>query len=84
MNQQGKLSPELSRVYFSPTRPMFEIYDLKRDPREFDNLIGRPEVAAIEEELKATLQEWMILEHDYLPLPLGLKWGNYDRRSRSA
>lgn len=66
----GKLSPEHARVYFSPTRPMFELFDLERDPREFDNLSGRPEAAAIEQELKAALQEWMILERDYLPLPI--------------
>ena len=29
MNAAGKLSPELSKMYFSPTRPMFELYDLK-------------------------------------------------------
>ena len=70
MNRDGKLSPELSRIYFSPTRPMFELYDLESDPREFDNLIGREATAAVEQELKAVLQEWMILERDYLPLPV--------------
>ena len=70
MNAAGKLSPELSRVYFSPTRPMFELFDLESDPREFKNLIGKPEAAGIERELKEALNEWMILERDYLPLPL--------------
>jgi arylsulfatase A-like enzyme len=70
MSEAGKLSEEMSRVYFSPTRPMFELYDLANDPREFNNLIGRPEAAAIERELKSALQEWMILQRDYLPLPI--------------
>lgn len=70
LHAAGKLSPELSRVYFSPTRPMFELYDLETDPREFRNLIGSKEAAGIEHELKAALQEWMILERDYVPLPL--------------
>jgi hypothetical protein len=70
MNDEGKLSPDMSRVYFSPTRPMFELYDLSNDPREFNNLIGKPEAAAIEKELKEALEEWMILERDYLPLPI--------------
>jgi hypothetical protein len=70
MNKEGKLAPEMSRVYFSPTRPMFELYDLQKDPREFDNLIGKADAAALERELKAVLQEWMILERDYLPLPV--------------
>ncbi|MFN0086743.1 MAG: sulfatase, partial [Blastocatellia bacterium] len=62
MNKDGKLPPLLSRLYFSPTRPMFELFDLEADPSEFNNLIGKPEHASIERELKARLQEWMILE----------------------
>jgi arylsulfatase A-like enzyme len=70
MNAAGKLSADHSRVYFSPTRPLFELYDLERDPREFENLAGRKETAPIEKELKDALQEWMILERDFLPLPV--------------
>jgi arylsulfatase A-like enzyme len=70
MNAAGKLSPEQSRVYFSPTRPLFEVYDLESDPREFNNLAGKKEAAEVETELKAALQEWMILERDFLPLPV--------------
>ncbi|MCI0392294.1 MAG: sulfatase [Acidobacteria bacterium] len=70
MNKDGKLSPLLSRLYFSPARPMFELFDLEADPNEFNNLIGGEEHATIERELKAALQEWMILERDYLPLPV--------------
>jgi len=73
LHRDGKLTPELSRIYFSPTRPMFELYDLEHDPREFDNLAGRPEAAAIEQDLKAALQEWMMLERDFLPLPIAGK-----------
>lgn len=70
MNKDGKLSPLHARLLFSPTRPMFEMFDLESDPNEFTNLLGKPEHAAIEQELKAKLQEWMILERDYLPLPI--------------
>lgn len=70
MNKDGKLSPLHARLLFSPTRPMFELFDLESDPNEFTNLIGKPEHAALEQELKAKLQEWMILERDYLPLPI--------------
>ncbi len=70
MNNEGKLSPDLSRLYFSPTRPMFEMFDLETDPSELKNLIDSPEHAAVVRELKAALQEWMILERDYLPLPV--------------
>lgn len=70
MSKDSKLTPLLQRLYFSPTRPMFELFDLESDPSEFNNLIGREEHAAVERELKAALQEWMILERDYLPLPV--------------
>ena len=70
MSKDGKLSPLTQRLYFSPARPMFELFDLESDPSEFNNLIGSEEHAAVERELKAALQEWMILERDYLPLPV--------------
>jgi N-sulfoglucosamine sulfohydrolase len=70
MHTDGKLSPLMSRLYFSPTRPMFELFDLETDPNEFNNLIGSKEQEGIERELKAKLQEWMILERDFLPLPV--------------
>ena len=70
LHKEGKLAPALSSLYFPPARPMFELYDLGKDPHEMNNLAGRPEHAAIEQELKAALQEWMILERDYLPLPI--------------
>ena len=69
MNAAGQLSPRPSSIYFAPTRSMFELYDLTNDPPEFDNLAGTPGAAAIERELKSALQEWMILERDFLPLP---------------
>jgi N-sulfoglucosamine sulfohydrolase len=70
MNKDGKLSPDMSRLYFSPTRPIFELFDLENDPNEFKNLIDSPVHAAVARELKAALQEWMILERDFLPLPV--------------
>jgi arylsulfatase A-like enzyme len=69
MHADGKLAPEFSRIYFAPSRPMFELYDLVNDPREFNNLAGTPAAAAVERELKNALHEWMILERDFLPLP---------------
>ena len=69
MNKDGKLSPELSKMYFSPTRPMFELYDLENDPNELKNLAGTPD-ATEEQKLKGVLQEWMILQRDFVPLPV--------------
>lgn len=69
-NEAGSLSPEHSRMYFSPRREMYELYDLEKDPGESNNLAGREEAAAVEQELRAALIEWMVLERDYLPLPI--------------
>ena len=70
MHKDGKLDPLFDRLYFSPTRPMFELFDLEADPAEFKNLAGTKEAAAVEKELLAALQEWMILQRDFLPLPI--------------
>jgi N-sulfoglucosamine sulfohydrolase len=70
MNKDGKLSPELAKLYFSPTRPMFELYDLQADPNELKNLAGTKEAADVEQKLKGVLQEWMILQRDFVPLPV--------------
>jgi arylsulfatase A-like enzyme len=70
MNAEGKLTPDQSRVYFQPTRPMFELYDLEADPSEFNNLFNKPEAGDVRHELLSALQEWMILERDYVPLPI--------------
>ena len=60
----------MSRLYFSPTRPMFELFDLGKDPFELVDLIGKPEAVAVEKELKAALQDWMIGQRDFVPLPV--------------
>jgi N-sulfoglucosamine sulfohydrolase len=69
-NTAGKLSAEMSRLYFSKSRPMFELYDLQADPAELNNLISDPKSAVIAADLKKELAEWMILQHDFLPHPL--------------
>lgn len=70
MNNDGKLTPEMSRLYFAPQRPMFEVFDLEADPAELKNLAGAKETAQVETDLKAALQEWMILQRDFVPLPV--------------
>lgn len=69
-NQEGSLDPKLAKLYFAPTRPMFELYDLQADPAEMTNLAGQQASAAVEKQLKGALQEWMILQRDFLPLPV--------------
>jgi N-sulfoglucosamine sulfohydrolase len=69
-NESGHLEPQFAALYFPPQRPMFQLFDLQSDPHELTNLAGQRETAAVERQLKAALQEWMILERDYLPLPI--------------
>jgi N-sulfoglucosamine sulfohydrolase len=65
-----KLPEPLNALYDGRARDMIEVYDLTNDPNEFVNLAGKPEAAAAEKELRAALLEWMILERDFLPLPV--------------
>ena len=68
-NAEGNLSAGLRSTYFETPRPVYELYDLDADPSELNNISGKPEVAAVERELRAAMAEKMILDFDYLPLP---------------
>ena len=80
MADDGDLDEPWRSLYFSPERPMFALYDLEEDPQELNNLAGRQEYALLEETLKEALHEWMILNQDYLPLPVP---PNYVRKNKS-
>ena len=69
-HEAGQLEAKFDRLYFAAPRPMFELYDLEKDPGEFINLAGSKEGASSERELKAALQEWMIMQRDFMPLPV--------------
>jgi arylsulfatase A-like enzyme len=69
-HQVGRLKPEHERAYFTHPRPVIELYDLAQDPAELNNVAGRPEYADVERALKVAMQEKMILDYDFLPVPL--------------
>ena len=46
--------------------PKIELYDLVRDPIEYDNLAGRPEVANVEKRLQDALLSWRRATNDLL------------------
>lgn len=69
-NETGELDEKYRQSFFSEPRQLFELYDRKNDPGEFNNLSGKRELAEIEHRLKAALHEWMIVNKDYLPLPI--------------
>jgi arylsulfatase A-like enzyme len=68
-HRKGTLAERFERIYFGP-RPILELYDLDRDPAEFVNLAGRPEMAEIEKELKIELVRRMTATWDFLPFPI--------------
>jgi N-sulfoglucosamine sulfohydrolase len=67
---EGKLKPVFVQAYFTLPRPIFELYDLEKDPHELTNLAGQPEHEAVEMELKRALTEKMVMDWDYIPAPL--------------
>ncbi len=69
LHHDGKLKEDWERIYFGK-RPVLELYDLEKDPHELENLAGRAEHSKIERELKVLLAEKMIVDYDYLPLPV--------------
>ncbi len=68
--KNGQLDKKHVKTLFSEPRSMFELYDLEKDPQEMNNLSEKPEYADVEYRLKAELQDWMIFNQDYLPLPI--------------
>lgn len=69
MNSQGKLDSRFSEMYFSPTRPMFELFDLEVDPDESVNLFENPELKGVRDDLIRRLTYKMIDDEDFCPLP---------------
>ncbi len=68
MAKAGKLSAA-QQAQMAPTRPLLELYDLDKDPREEVNLADKPEHAQVQEDLLARLSTWMDSTNDFLPPP---------------
>jgi arylsulfatase A-like enzyme len=56
----------LMRQEFDAVRAPVELYDLREDPWEHENLAGTPEYAAVEADLRQRLLGWMRSTHDPL------------------
>lgn len=69
--EKNQLASEFVKLYFTSPRPVYELYDLQDDPSELNNLYGRKELEEVEDSLKVALQRKMILDFDYIPLPIG-------------
>lgn len=69
LNRQGKLDKKFSDMYFSTSRPMFELYNLKVDPFEQNNLFEDESYRDVRDELIRQLTYKMIDDEDFCPLP---------------
>lgn len=74
MNAEGRLDKRFSEAYFSPTRPMFELYDLQADPAESVNQFENPAFREIRDNLIVQLTYKMIDDEDFATLPLPAKY----------
>jgi len=61
-------SPAAKHVHerFKGQRPAEELYDLKKDPDEFNNVAQDPGYAQAKKQLRASLDSWMLENNDYL------------------
>jgi len=66
-HKAGKLKPEHEKAYFTRPRPVFEMYDLEKDPSELNNVAGRPEYKDAQQTLMAAMQEKIIRDYDFVP-----------------
>ena len=57
MNLKGQLTPEQA-AFFAPSKPEYELFDLKKDPHEVNNIADNPEYADIKQELISALESW--------------------------
>ena len=69
-HEEKQLASEFETLWFTSPRAVYELYDLENDPGELRNLAGQADMKEIEQQLKEALQEKMILDFDYLPLPI--------------
>jgi uncharacterized sulfatase len=66
--EQGKLSGPPAR-YFSPTKPVEELYDMETDPDQLKNLAADPKHVEVLERMRAQCEEMMKDTHDLGLLP---------------
>ena len=64
------------------THDCSELYDMRTDPRELDNLYGRPEAEVVQRDLERQLLDFYLRTSDVVPLsesPRGLPKGGFRR-----
>lgn len=67
LKAEGKLNSAQSACFISP-RPAEELYDVKNDPSELENLVEKPEYAGTLVELREEMKRIRVETNDTLPL----------------
>jgi N-sulfoglucosamine sulfohydrolase len=57
LNIKGQLTPEQA-AFFAPSKPELELFDLRNDPHEVQNIANDPKFLEIKNELLAQLKDW--------------------------
>ena len=58
LHAQGKLTP-VQALFMAPRKPDEELYDIKNDPYEINNLAASPEHQQILKKMRAILERWI-------------------------
>ncbi len=67
LHHEGVGNEEQDRIWNA--KPIEELYDLDRDPRELNNLASDPQYHSLKENLKSDMHQWMIETRDLGLLP---------------
>ena len=59
LHEKGQLEPLSEKLLFAATRPREELYDLRADPQEIQNLAGDPAYRATLVEMRQRLDRWI-------------------------
>ena len=65
LHEQHQLTRLQEQLLFSATRPKEELYDLKADPFEINNLAASPEYASTLRKLRERLDQWILETDDH-------------------
>lgn len=68
MKENGTAN-NIQQLWLADTKPLEELYDLKNDPHEVNNLASNPEYADIKSRLSKALEQWIKTNNDPLTLP---------------
>jgi N-sulfoglucosamine sulfohydrolase len=77
----NKLTTAQADVFLAP-RPTVELYDLKADPHQLNNLAGNPKFATQQNHLSSVLETWTDETHDSIPKEIS--HDSFDRETGKA